>query len=1029
MSIKNKIFQEFPLIIACSLWDHQKKAIYTALNYINDYKSKNLKNSCLVQMPTGSGKTGVIAIISRCIPKIKNVLIITPRLSLREQLFRDIKYRFFQHLKKSPKALPKEIIELKGGKKKEKVLADKLEKENNLVIVATFQKLESMKKNDIVTYKILHKKIDLFLIDEGHYEPAFTWSKTIREFEIPKIIFTATPFRNDLKMFDIDLTYSYNYPFFKAVKESYLRNVEIIEKESTNDPNIFVENILEFYDKNFKQDSDARVIIRCDRSDSIRRIARALKKRGRGCIAIHERFKKDFNRLWEYKRVPDPDKIEEKFWIHQFKLLEGIDDHRFRLLALFEPLNSGKAFVQQVGRVVRNPKRIHNQKCYVLDHFNRKQKEYWERYLRYDQCYHKKKNRIMTCNNEIIEKYMEQEPEILYLDGDFKEKFDLKKFDPLKDLKMPLRSNFLLKKEKFNLDKFIEKLNNDYEAKDFKTKIVKIDENTYIIAYIYLMNSSFLKNKIFFENKFGITFIREINDVISFFDSRNYVPLNEKKYKIDKPIRSKDLKKVFKNHKNCKLTMVSFKNSNLKKYSIRGKTISAVSIKDTIPDFDDYAQICTSARGYAIENFQNKEKEVNRYIGIKRGRISQISSDMATINDYISWIEELATSIHKKVTPIKTFNRYLKETNIPNDTTPISILLDLNEVLDDFLTNENEEKNIKQNQPLNIDEFCNEIKNNKFHIFANENPFKINISYEKNINRYKLHSPDLDESYYPKKNAKYKSIIEYLNKEQTFRIIPKSKDYIYCFGQFYKIELPIGKLFNKSDFQIGKILKPIKILENIKTEKGINTINNESGWQQDSLFGIIDNLEKIAQLNHDFDDDIKDMDILVCDDGGKNEIADFICAITKNNKIIFIHAKASKNRRPCSASALMEVCGQAVKNLFYISLGNKQKPPNINFWEKPWKVPRVEGRVLNKIRRGDKNSHVLWDHINNIIKHPHADREVWIMLGQILSKSKFIESLSNKNPSPEAIQLMYLLNSVMNDVVKVGAKLKIFCMP
>src|SRR5665648_569645 len=456
MSPYDKNFKEAPLISKCSLWSHQKKAIYAALSYINDYRNKNTNKSCLIHMPTGSGKTGIIAVIARCIPPLKNILVITPRINLRDQLFKDIDSRFFDHL----------------------------------------------------------------------------------------------------KIFDIDLKCSYSYTFFKAVKERYLRNVEIVEKERTYDPNKFVEDIIQFYNSKYECDTDARVIIRCDNSDSIRQIAKVLKNKRISCIAIHERFKNDPSRPWEYNKVPDPSDIKEKYWIHQFKLLEGIDDYRFRLLALFEPLNSGKAFVQQVGRIVRNPKRIKNQKCYVIDHSNGKQKGFWERFLKYDKYINEDKNRIAVLSREIIEKYIEQQPSFAYLDGDFKEKFDLEEFNPKTDLKIPLKVNFLLKEEGFNIEDFASKLNNDYLSKDFNTRKIKIDNNTYVIAYIYLYNSSLLKNKIFFENKFGVTIIREINKMIGFFDSKNNLPLNEPKYKIGKPIKSKDLKKLFKNHKGCRLTIV-----------------------------------------------------------------------------------------------------------------------------------------------------------------------------------------------------------------------------------------------------------------------------------------------------------------------------------------------------------------------------------------------------------------------------------------------------------------------------------------
>ena len=84
--------------------------------------------------------------------------------------------------------------------------------------------------------------------------------------------------------------------------------------------------------------------------------------------------------------------------------------------------------------------------------------------------------------------------------------------------------------------------------------------------------------------------------------------------------------------------------------------------------------------------------------------------------------------------------------------------------------------------------------------------------------------------------------------------------------------------------KFGKILFPFEELSKIKTEKGSYTIEDENKWQEDSLFGIIDNSGRNSSLNRIFGNDINTM---VCDDGCINEIADFICASTDNNKVIF----------------------------------------------------------------------------------------------------------------------------------------------
>lgn len=46
-------------------WDYQKNALKGMMDYMNIYKNKSSNKSTLVQMPTGNGKSGVIAVLSR----------------------------------------------------------------------------------------------------------------------------------------------------------------------------------------------------------------------------------------------------------------------------------------------------------------------------------------------------------------------------------------------------------------------------------------------------------------------------------------------------------------------------------------------------------------------------------------------------------------------------------------------------------------------------------------------------------------------------------------------------------------------------------------------------------------------------------------------------------------------------------------------------------------------------------------------------------------------------------------------------
>ena len=83
-------------------WEHQKVAIATVTAYLNGEKSiperPDHTEAALLKLPTGTGKSGVIAVIARCLPAIQKVSILTPRTSLTELHLRDIKSRFWGHL-------------------------------------------------------------------------------------------------------------------------------------------------------------------------------------------------------------------------------------------------------------------------------------------------------------------------------------------------------------------------------------------------------------------------------------------------------------------------------------------------------------------------------------------------------------------------------------------------------------------------------------------------------------------------------------------------------------------------------------------------------------------------------------------------------------------------------------------------------------------------------------------------------------------------------------------------------------------
>lgn len=1009
------------LVEQLSLWPHQKEALAKMRQYISKFRKGEAVGSALIHMPTGSGKTGVIAALARCIPETKCVLVLTPRIALRQQLVRDISARFFARLELAPplSQIPKEVVEIIGS-------FQDLEYKNidETVFVATIQKLQTMTKRNSAQFEQLKQHVSLVIFDEGHYEPALTWSQAIRQLRAPKVIFTATPYRNDLKVFDLDLDHAYSYTYLQAVQDGYLREVEFIPRKTTGDPEAFIEDVLDFYDQHFGQHQDSpRVIIRCERRTTIRQIATVLRQRGREYIAIHERFSDTGDDPRERRTVPDPTTENATFWIHQFKLLEGIDDPRFQVLALYEPLGSARSLVQQIGRIIRNPNRVPSAKGYVLDHSGGVQAELWEGFLKYDATINEygQEGLNLAVGYVWLSKLLAAQPGPAYLGGHFRSQLDLDALVPSEELRLPRQVNFLYKLDGFDLDKFCNILEEDYEDQDRWVRRYEEDEGTIILLYIAFTNSPFLKSTSFVEPKLGVTVIHELDDIIAFYDSLGYVPLNHNRAKIGKAVDTDSLKRVFHNHTGSYLTNISLRNTNLGARAIRSRSFSAAKVHETVSAFDDHAQVCTTARGYSIDNPSTPSEKTRRYVGFHRGRISQSSGRWCSLDEYLEWLYEIVATIKERTKSLTTFRRYAPEEVEVKDPTPLHILLDLFEVEDNYITLESHV--VTSGQPMEIEELSREVEDGRFTLVANGVECDVHIDYDPLKHRYELDSRDLDRLYRNITPYDNRGLIDYLNQEQSFRVIPKSTNFIYVLGQFYRPIFKVGAYFNPDHFEVSKILVPCPTLGIVGSEKGETFPGDRSGWDPNSLFGIIDDLGVSAGLGAYFGDP----DILVCDDM-RTEVADFILVDTARNRVAFIHAKASSTTKPHSASALQEVCAQATKNINYLGMFNEQKPPNLRSWDRAWpdnKSPKV-GR---RIRRGSGTGSEIWSRVQSVIRHPLADREVWLFLGRILSKSEFEDHLGRGNPTPEAVQAAFLLHATMTNVASIGAKLRVFCYP
>ena len=297
------------LLDSGDLWPHQVEAIRTARNYIEQQKgNQGPKPSALLRLPTGTGKSGIMTVLSRCYEDTKNVLILTPSKLIREQLSQDIASGFFETIGVDNDLFVKEVKQFLPSHKVEEWTEEKLadsewegdkwdaaetediiKQSKRVVLVSTIQALDILRKQYENTYNLVGRHIDLVMFDEGHREPAPEWAISVRGFNKPTILLTATPYRNDHKQFNVEPSHSFRFTHKDAVTDNYIRNVDFIDFEAQG-ANNFVKRLLKVYKEQIVPRKPSyidtpRVIIKCEDDNSIKEIVTELQKKDQTVVS------------------------------------------------------------------------------------------------------------------------------------------------------------------------------------------------------------------------------------------------------------------------------------------------------------------------------------------------------------------------------------------------------------------------------------------------------------------------------------------------------------------------------------------------------------------------------------------------------------------------------------------------------------------------------------------------------------------------------------------------------------------------
>lgn len=270
-------------------------------------------------------------------------------------------------------------------------------------------------KKESSLYEKLKMEVDLIIFDEGHKEPADDWKNSIRELGKKVILFTATPIRNDSNQFEIDKDYIYNYPHHAAVNEQFIRDVcfngiSILNKNDRL--NEFIGKVITASDGYIQKNPDLKIIFQFNNYEDLNNAFEILNNMGRDVIAIHDRYEDNNYQFGigtanqKVKNVPDVKKVSVNYWLHQNKLIEGIDDSLFQIVAIYDAFSDVRSLVQQIGRIIRKSDPISEEKAFVyfsLDGEN--QEKLWKEYMLYERKLEEDINLIYFSFEEFLKKH------------------------------------------------------------------------------------------------------------------------------------------------------------------------------------------------------------------------------------------------------------------------------------------------------------------------------------------------------------------------------------------------------------------------------------------------------------------------------------------------------------------------------------------------------------------------------------------------------------------------------------------------
>jgi hypothetical protein len=533
------------------------------------------------------------------------------------------------------------------------------------------------------------------------------------------------------------------------------------------------------------------------------------------------------------------------------------------------------------------------------------------------------------------------------------------------------------------------------------------DQSTFLQLF-QISEQSEIVSEAYLETRLGYLFARKFGDLIFFYDSEGRSP----KHLVSSTtaIAPESLQRLLPDQQST-IKEISLINGDFGNNAYLRRSLSTQSLELVPPTLSDYAHVCSTATG-SVRSTNGSPKETRRrYLSFTRGRLSERTTPIIGYDEFAKWLDDMAAQLRNTaLTGDDSLERFARPYQYTGVEEPRHILFDIaSESIDSTAM-----------PPLAASPVADDlwlVNGGRFRGEIEEQYFEATVQFNSQTGRFEIESDQLDAVTIDMPDGRRRIFTKYLNESQEFRIL-LGTSVVYTQGRFFTPNLRPWR-GGGSRINIEKIVVGCAGLEGITSEKGDLT-----GWSATSVFGAITDKAKV------FHDVGWVPDILVCNDVGAPEIADFFGLSEATKKVVMIHAKKAKEGSKLSASSFHEVCSQAVRYLGFFNPSDTQtKLSEAN-------IAGTWGPDASKYKQQKR---LVWFPAGVSVKDvsqkftaamsdPTFSREVWLVMGNGLSQDGFVKAVEKKTPKPNEREISYLLQSAWCAAASVGASLKVVCM-